>query len=250
MKIKCAWMYHDIMDLYGDKGNIMTLSKRAQARGIDFEVDTIGIGQEADLCQYDLCFMGGGADKEQVALIPDLLKRKDNIHQAIAQNTFFFLICGGYQLFGQYYETVDHQKIKGVQVGSYYSLTGKDKSRCIGNVVCDANLDGIHLRLVGFENHGGQTMNVEHPLGRVIQGNGNAFDAGMEGYYDGHILGTYLHGPLLPKNGELADFVLVKALQKRHPEFTLQDLAPMDNPWQAPARKAILDRYQLNDQPE
>lgn len=250
MKLKCAWMYHDIMDLYGDKGNIMTLTKRAQARGIDFEVTTVGIGQEADLREYDLVFMGGGADKEQVALIPDLLSRKDNIHEAIAQNTFFLLICGGYQLFGQYYETADHEKIAGVQVGNYYSETGKGKSRCIGNVVVDADLDGHKIRLVGFENHGGQTVHVEHPLGRVVHGNGNAFDAGLEGYYDGHILGTYLHGPLLPKNGELADFVLTKAIQKQNPSFRMQDLGPMENPWEKPARKAILDRWKLADQQE
>ncbi len=245
--LKTAWMYHDIMDLYGDKGNIMTLSKRAQARDIDFQVTTVGIGEKADLSSFDLVFMGGGADKEQEALIPDLLSRKENIQKALQENTFFLLICGGYQLFGQYYETADHHQVKGLQFAQYYTTTGEQKSRCIGNVIVDADLDGRVLRLVGFENHGGQTQNVIHPLGKVVQGYGNAFQAGYEGYYDGHILGTYLHGPLLPKNGELADFVLTKALQKRYPDFQYEMLAPLENPWEKPARQALLERFKLSE---
>lgn len=250
MKIKCAWMYHDIMDLYGDKGNIMTLQKRAKERGIDFEYRTVGIGEPADLSEFDLVFMGGGADKEQEALIPDLLSRKENIQKALDEKTFFLLICGGYQLFGQYYETANHDKVPSLQFADYYTATGKGRSRCIGNIVIDATLDGETLRLIGFENHGGQTENVAHPLGKVVHGNGNAFNAGYEGYYDGRILGTYLHGPLLPKNGELADFVLSKAIQKKNPDFKRQDLAPIDNPWEEPARKALLERFHLNENPE
>ncbi len=247
MKIKCAWMYHDIMDLYGDKGNIMTLTARAKARGIDFEVDTIGIGQPADLSEYDLVFMGGGADKEQMALMPDLLSRKENIQKAIEDNTFFLLICGGYQFFGRSYETATHETLNCLEIGSYYTTTGQNHTRCIGNIVIDANLDGRTFRLIGFENHGGQTVNVEHPLGKVVHGYGNSFDSGFEGYYDGHILGTYLHGPLLPKNGELADFVLAKAIAKRHPDFRYEDLEPIDNPWQKEARKALLERFNLHE---
>lgn len=249
MKLKCAWMYHDIMDLYGDKGNIMTLTERAQKRGIEFDVTTVGIGQPADLSDFDLVFMGGGADKEQEALMPDLLSRHDNIQKAIDEKTFFLLICGGYQLFGQYYETADHDKIEGLKFGDYYTTTGKGKSRCIGNIVIDADLDGTRLRLIGFENHGGQTVHVSSPLGKVVHGNGNTFSSEYEGYYDGRMLGTYLHGPLLPKNGELADFVLTKAIQKKHPEFTYQDLQPLDNPWEKPARAAILERFHLEDRP-
>ncbi len=247
MKIKCAWMYHDIMDLYGDKGNIMTLKARAQARDIDFEVDTIGIGQKADLSDYDLVFMGGGADKEQMSLMPDLLSRKENIKKAIDENTFFLLICGGYQFFGRSYETATHDNLQCLEIGDYYTTTGKNHTRCIGNIVIDANLDGHTLRLIGFENHGGQTVNVKHPLGKVVHGFGNTFDGGFEGYYDGHILGTYLHGPLLPKNGELADFVLAKAIAKRNPDFRYEDLQPLHNPWQKEARKALLDRFGLQE---
>lgn len=247
MKLKTAWMYHDIMDLYGDKGNILTLKKRCEDRGIEFDLQTVGIADEADLSDFDLVFLGGGADKEQISLIPDLLSRKENIQKALDEKTFFLLICGGYQLFGQYYIAADGEKIDGLQLADYYTDTGKAGSRCIGNIVIEADLDGHKTKLVGFENHGGQTLNVTHPLGKVLHGYGNSFDAGMEGYYDGRYLGTYLHGPLLPKNPELADFVIAKALAKRNPGFTADKLAPLSNPYEKPARKALFDRFGLSE---
>lgn len=240
--IKVAWMYHDIMDLYGDKGNMMVLKKRSNDRGIDFQLDTIGIDQEADLSEYDLIFLGGGADKEQMSLIPDLLARKENIQKAMDENTFVLLICGGYQLFGKYYEAADHSKIPGLGFYEYYTDTGKEGSRCIGNVVIEAKLDDLETKIIGFENHGGQTLNVEHPLGKVLKGYGNSFEAGYEGFYDGKILGTYLHGPLLPKNPDVADFVIFKALKKRNPDLKYTDLPVLDNHWEDLARKAILDK--------
>ncbi len=108
MEVRICWMYHDIMDLYGDKGNMMVLKKRCEARGISCTIDTLEIGEEKDLTQYDLLFLGGGADKEQMMLIDDLLSRKENIKQALKQGTFALLICGGYQLFGQYYISADN----------------------------------------------------------------------------------------------------------------------------------------------
>ena len=173
--MKVVWMYHDIMDLYGDKGNMMVLKKRCLDRDIPFELDTCGIGEEKDLSEYDLIFLGGGADKEQISLIPDLLSRKENITKAIDEKTFVLLICGGYQLFGQYYIAANNEKISGLQFYDYYTDTGKAGSRCIGNVVIDANLDGLKTRIVGFENHGGQTLNVTYPLGKVVKGCGNSF---------------------------------------------------------------------------
>ncbi len=185
--MKVVWMYHDIMDLYGDKGNMMVLKKRCLDRGIPFELDTCGIGEEKDLSEYDLIFLGGGADKEQISLIPDLLSRKENIKKAMDEKTFVLLICGGYQLFGQYYIAANNEKISGLQFYDYYTDTGKAGSRCIGNVVIDADLDGLKTRIVGFENDGGQTLNVTHPLGKVVKGYGNSFGAGYEGFYDGKI---------------------------------------------------------------
>ena len=243
--MKIAWLYHDFMDLYGDKGNIMVLQKRCRDRGIPCEVDKIGIGQEADLSTYDLIFLGGGADKEQLQLIPDLLSRRDNIRKALDEGTFALLICGGYQLFGQYYIAADGTRIEGLGFHSYCTDTGKAGSRCIGNIVIDADLDDRRTRIIGFENHGGQTLNVTRPLGKVVSGCGNSFHAGYEGYYDGQMLGTYLHGPLLPKNPEVADFVIAKAMQKRNPSFRMEDLKPLDDSVAALARSQVLQKLGL-----
>ncbi len=245
MKLKCAWMYHDIMDLYGDKGNMMTLRKRCEQRGIDFDLHTVGIGQDADLSEYDLVFIGGGADREQESLLPDLLSRKDSIRKAIESGTFFLLICGGYQLFGQYYEAAGNRKMEGLGIYPYYTDTGEQGKRCIGDIIIEADLDGRNMKLAGFENHGGQTKGVTKPLGKVLHGFGNSFDAGMEGFYDGHILGTYLHGPLLPKNPELADFVIAKALARINPGFQLEDLQEIETPFAAEARQVLFDRYHI-----
>lgn len=123
--MKIAWLYHDFMDLYGDKGNIMVLQKRCEDRGIPCQVDKIGIGDETDLCDYDLIFLGGGADKEQLQLIPDLMARRENIRKAMDEGTFALLICGGYQLFGEYYIAADGTKIDGLGFHSYYTDTEK-----------------------------------------------------------------------------------------------------------------------------
>ncbi|MDO4465864.1 MAG: glutamine amidotransferase [Bacillota bacterium] len=240
--MRVCWMYHDFMDLYGDKGNMMVLKKRCEDRGIEFILDTCGIGEERDLSTYDLIFLGGGADKEQINLIPDLLSRKENIQKAMDEKTFVLLICGGYQLFGQYYIAADNSKIEGLQFYDYYTDTGKEGSRCIGNIIIDANLDGLQTKIIGFENHGGQTLHVKSPLGKVLVGYGNSFEGGYEGFYDGHILGTYLHGPLLPKNPDVADFVIMKSLQKHHPEFKMEDLMPLENEFDKNARQVLIQR--------
>ena len=247
MNLKVCWMYHDIMDLYGDKGNMMVLKKRCLDRGIVFTLYICGIGQERHLSDYYLIFLIGGADKEQISLIPDLLARKENIKKAMDENTFILLICGGYQLFGQYYIAADGQKIEGLKFYDYYTDTGAQKSRCIGNIVIDANLDGIQTKIVGFENHGGQTLNVSKPLGKVLYGCGNSFDSGFEGFYDGKILGTYLHGPLLPKNPVVADFVIYKALKKRNPNLKFEDLKPLDSGFESKARQTLFDRFHIEN---
>ena len=245
MEIKICWMYHDIMDLYGDKGNMMVLKKRCEARGISCTIDTLGIGEEKDLTQYDLLFLGGGADKEQMMLIEDLLSRKENIKQALNQGTFALLICGGYQLFGQYYISADNKKIEGLKLFDYYTETGDNGSRCIGNIAIKCNLDGREIVAVGFENHGGQTRNVSSPLGNVLSGHGNCFGAKQEGFYNGQVLGTYMHGPLLPKNPEIADFIIYKALKAKNPDVALTDLVPLDDTLEHEAKEAMLHRLQV-----
>ena len=243
--IKVCWMYHNIMDLYGDKGNMMVLSKRCEQRNIKCIIDTLEIGESKDLTQYDLLFLGGGADREQVLLMEDLLQRREQIQQAMEQGTFIVLICGGYQLFGQYYIAADGTKIEGLKFFPYYTEAGSDYKRCIGNIAIRAKLEGKEYTIVGFENHGGQTRNVDQPLGDVLSGYGNTMEDHKEGFYNGSVLATYMHGPLFPKNPEVVDFVIYKCLKKQNPAFTLDQLTPLDDHLEYAAKSVMLKRLQI-----
>lgn len=244
-RLKLCWMYHDIMDLYGDKGNILTLKKRCEDRNISFELTTLGIGEYENFEDFDLIFFGGGADKEQQSIVDDLISKKENLKNAIDGGSFGLLVCGGYQLFGKYYQEAEGTKIEGLGFYPYYTNTGKGKSRCIGNIAIEVDLEGEKEVVIGFENHGGQTLGVDKPFGKVLCGCGNSFGDKYEGFYDGKVLGTYIHGPLLPKNPRLADFVIAKAMNKRIKDFTLADLKPIEEPFSQKAREKMLERMGL-----
>lgn len=239
MDLKILWMYHDLMDLYGDKGNAEVLRLRCQKRGIDVTIDTCTIGETADIDDYDLFFMGGGADREQNLIYDDLLSRKDNILKAMKHNTAFLLICGGYQLFGQYYKDQDGNVVKGLGIFDYYTEASDRSSRCIGNIAIETTLDGQTFKAVGFENHGGQTKNVTTPLGRVLAGHGNLYRSEYEGFMNDQVIATYMHGPLLPKNPKIADAIIRRALRKRHGDVTL---APLDDTLENRAAEVMLKR--------
>ena len=238
MKLKVLWMYHDLMDLYGDKGNIQVIKMRCALRGIECVVDTCTLNEAKDIRGYDLLFIGGGADKEQSLLVQDLLSRKQNIKEAMEKGTFVLLVCGGYQLFGQYYLDGDGQKIEGLGFFDYYTESATRDVRCIGNIAIEVNVEGKKFKAVGFENHGGQTKNVSYPLGRVLSGHGNSFHDGFEGFYNGQVLGTYMHGPLLPKNPKLADLIIQKALFKNYGDVTLKAL---DDTLEEKAQQVMLE---------
>ncbi len=225
MDLKILHLYHDIMDLYGDKGNMMTLRYRTTSRGIDFDYDTCSIGETKDFWDYDIIFMGGGADKEQMILSEDLLKKRDGLKKALDSGTFFLLICGGYQLFGEYYVNADGEKIRGLSFFGYRTEKSERNDRCIGNINIKARLDGEEIDVLGFENHGGQTYGADDSaFGEVVFGNGNYYGSKYEGFYNFSALGTNVHGPLLPKNPELSDFIIKKALSKRYGEVELSKL--------------------------
>lgn len=239
MELKILWMYHNLMDLYGDKGNIMVLKTRAEQRGISCVVDTCTIGEEKDITQYDIFFLGGGADHEQNLIYEDLLKRKAMIEQAMAKKTMFLLICGGYQLFGQYYLDQDGNRVEGLGIFDYYTESSDRSHRCIGNIAIETVLDGETIRAVGFENHGGQTKNVSQPLGTVLKGYGNTHDDGKEGFFNGQVLATYMHGPLLPKNPKIADYFIKHGLERRYEDVILE---PLDDTLENQAREVMLKR--------
>ena len=239
MNLKILWMYHDLMDLYGDKGNAEVLRRRAEKRNIDVTLDTCTIGQERNIDDYDLFFLGGGADKEQNLIFEDLLTRKDAILQAMEHNTAFLLICGGYQLFGQYYKDQDGNVVEGLKIFDYYTIAGDRDSRCIGNIAVETTMDGKTFKAVGFENHGGQTKNVSTPFAKVLSGHGNEMHSGYEGFMNDQVLATYMHGPLLPKNPDIADAILKRALKKRYGEVSLEKL---DDTIEYKAQEVMLKR--------
>ena len=241
MNLKILWMYHDLMDLYGDKGNAEVLRRRAEKRGIEVQLDTCTIGEETNIDEYDLFFLGGGADKEQNLIFADLLQRKQSIQTAMDHKTAFLLICGGYQLFGQYYKDQDGNVIEGLKFFDYYTVAGNRDERCIGNIAVETTMDGKTFKAVGFENHGGQTKNVSTPFAKVLSGHGNEMHSGYEGFMNEQVLATYMHGPLLPKNPDIADAILKRALKNRYGEVTLE---PLDDTIEYQAQNVMLERLQ------
>ena len=235
-------MYHDLMDLYGDKGNIETLRYRASKRGINVIVDTCTLQEKRNIEDYDIFFLGGGADKEQTLIYKDLLVRKESILKAKESGTAFLLICGGYQLFGQYYLDQDGQKIDGLGIYDYYTESSDRDHRCIGNIVVEANIYDKKVTVVGFENHGGQTKAVSNPFGKVLVGHGNTYKGEYEGYMDAQTIATYMHGPLLPKNPAIADEVILRGLNRR---YAVEHLEALQDTLENAAHDAMLKRLNV-----
>lgn len=242
-ELKILYLYPDILELYGDFGNIQVLTYRLQQRGINAVVTPYSIGDTPpNFCDYDLVFAGGGADQEQGILSKDLIKYKDNIKQAIENGVFFLLICGSYQLFGKYYKDVNGNIIPGLEIFSYYTEAINDRQkRCIGNIVLNTNLNGKDTKIIGFENHGGQTFDVTTPFGDVLYGHGNKFNDTTEGFFSKNVLATYLHGPLLSKNPELADYIIKYCLDKKYNEnITLE---PLNDEFENKCREQLLKKW-------
>ena len=242
MELKILWMYHDLMDLYGDKGNIETLRYRANKRGINVVVDTCTLQEKRNIEDYDIFFLGGGADKEQTLIYKDLLARKESILKAKESGTAFLLICGGYQLFGQYYLDQDGQKIDGLGIYDYYTESSDRDHRCIGNIVVKTNIHDKKVTVVGFENHGGQTKAVSNPFGKVLVGHGNTYKGKYEGYMDAQTIATYMHGPLLPKNPAIADEVILRGLNRR---YVVEHLEALQDTLENAAHDAMLKRLNV-----
>ena len=245
-ELKILYLYPDILELYGDYGNIQVLKYRLEKRGINATIEQYSIGDNPpNFNNYDLVFAGGGADQEQGILADDLIKYKENIKDAINNGVFFLLICGAYQLFGKYYKSADGDIVPGLEVFDYYTEAINDrKKRCIGNIVIEANLNRINTKVIGFENHGGQTFDISNPFGKVLFGNGNKFGDTEEGYFQKNVIATYLHGPLLSKNPELADYIIKYCLDRKYNEDVALDT--LDDSFEELCRKQLLDRFLNN----
>jgi CobQ-like glutamine amidotransferase family enzyme len=258
MRLTLGHLYGDLLNLYADRGNIITLTRRCAWRGIDLEVRPIGIGDAVDAAGLDLLFMGGGQDGDQRLMADDLFRLKaDALRGALADGLPMLVVCGGYQLFGHYYQPAEGPRLPGLGLFDLHTVhPGSRVARCIGNVVVEwappptfggdggvpASAAAGRRTLVGFENHGGRTFlgPGARPLGRVLHGHGNNAQDGTEGAMVGNAFGTYLHGSLLPKNPHLADHLLRLALARRHPSAALE---PLDDALEWRAHEVILQRY-------
>ncbi len=220
----CA-LYPDVMNIYADRGNLLLLERRCRWRGIGFTLLSSHLGERLDPDAADLFYMGGGQDRDQKRCAHDLVEvKREALAQAAARGAVILGVCGGYQLLGHSYE-LGEETLPGL--GLIDARTVREAGpRLIGNVAIEVELDrGRREVLAGFENHGGRTYlgPASRPLGRVLRGHGNNGKDGYEGVHDGSVIGTYLHGPLLPKNVWLADWLIETALAIAPP------LAPLDD---------------------
>ena len=231
-------MYPDVLNLYGDRGNILCLCQRLAWRGVQTEVTRLPIGSSASLSQFDLIFIGGGQDFEQQVLLEDLHQGKDNeIRSAVQDGLPFLTICGGYQLLGSYYETYDGHRCDFIGAIDFYTVGSA--RRMIGNYSFQCGYHSGGSTVIGFENHSGKTWLGEsvQPLGKVLKGYGNNGEDGSEGVRYLNVFGTYSHGPLLPKNPELCDIILQTALDRKYGKA---DLPPLDDRIEKAAHNEIL----------
>lgn len=219
-ELNICHLYPDLLNLYGDRGNIITMVKRGKWRGIDVHVSYLSLGDHFHPKAYDIVFLGGGQDYEQEIIQEDVISLKGPyLKEAIESGRVFLTICGGYQLLGRYYRTWEGKDIQFLGALNLWTVGGEN--RMIGNTLyeCDfLKTDGRDGRLVGFENHSGRTYLGEgvKPLGRVLRGSGNNGEDGFEGAIYKNVFCTYSHGSLLPKNPALADHLLKTALQRKY----------------------------------
>jgi lipid II isoglutaminyl synthase (glutamine-hydrolysing) len=237
-----GWLYPDLMNIYGDRGNILTLLKRAEWRDFEARLIELRRGTTRHMDEVDVFFFGGGQDREQALVYEDLIEHKQPpLERAVASGAVVLAVCGGYQLLGHYYTTAEGKRFPGI--GLIDVTTEAGKRRFIGDVVVDTDIiDLTPNTLVGFENHSGRTFlgPAAIPLGTVRMGFGNNGSDGTEGCRQGGVVGTYLHGSLLPKNPHLADHLIRTALRRRG----VGDLSRLDDSVELAAHDWILERAQ------
>ena len=235
--MRIAHLYPDLLNLYGDRGNIMCLQYRCRQRGIQVTVDEISVGDPFDHTKYDLLFIGGGQDFEQEVLLEDLHRGKDEeIRRAVADGTVVLAICGGYQMLGKYYQTYTGERLDYIGAVDFYTVG--EKERLIGNYAFDTEFG----RVIGFENHSGRTYLGKGvaPLGKMVSSYGNNGRDGTEGVHYKNTFCTYSHGPVLPKNPALADKLIETAMRRRDPSFAL---TPLDDSAEDFAREQVERLY-------
>lgn len=261
-----GWLYPELMNIYGDRGNIICLTKRAEWRGIKVEVKHLDVGfSENELAVCDLLVMGGAQDRQQTIVNKDLLRIKSVLSEMIERGVPGLYVCGGFQFLGKYYKEADGTIIDGLGIFDLYTENpGSDSPRLIGNIAVQPSFELNHRSstrlpkpvtggqvvnrkssiIIGFENHGGRTFlgKKVKSLGKVLKGHGNNAEDQTEGAIYKNSFGTYLHGPILPKNPQFADHLLRLALERKYKEIKLEDL---DDTLEWQAHSAIAKRLQI-----
>lgn len=211
MRVTIGHLYPDLLNLYGDRGNIQCLKKRCEWRGIQVSIREYQLEDEIDFSELDIVLLGGGSDREQRLVCERLQEIREDFKAYVEGNGVVIAVCGGYQLLGKYYQT-EEGIIPGLELVDLY--TEQKEGRLIDNIILKSDL--FEMPVVGFENHGGRTyIGKNRPLGRVLYGSGNDGESGYEGVVYKNVIGTYLHGPLLPKNPQICDYLIQKALERK-----------------------------------
>ena len=238
-ELRLLALYPEQMNIYADRGNVIFLERRCRWRGIGFSYASAGIGEQFDPGDHDLIYIGGGQDRDQRIVAADLVATKrEAFAAALAGGAAALAVCGGYQLLGSHYE-LGSDRIEGLGIVPLHTVR-EGGPRLIGNVAIEADLGTGPRVLAGFENHGGRTYIDAggEPLGRVLHGHGNNGRDGLEGIVSGNLIGTYLHGPLLPKNAWLADELIARAAGRR--EGRRLELEPLEDGFEAAAHAGAI----------
>lgn len=238
--LRICHLYPELLNLYGDSGNILCLKKRLEWRGIPVAVDEVHVGDTPNYPKADLVFIGGGSDREQKIVCDFLLASQKELKAYVEDEGVLLAVCGGYQLLGHSY-LMGEETVQGLSLVDLY--TDRGEPRLIGNIAIRSKIS--EEAIIGYENHGGRThlgSQVE-PLGELIFGFGNDGTSGVEGCLYKNLVGTYIHGPLLPKNPGVADWLLARALERSGQGLCLDDL-PLDDNVELSANRAVLERFQ------
>lgn len=236
MKLTIGHLYPELLNLYGDRGNIQCMMKRSLWRGIEAETIALGLEDSIDFSKLDIVLLGGGSDREQRIVCSRLRDIRENFHHYVEDGGSVLAVCGGYQLLGHYYKT-EEDTLEGLSLVDLYTEQGSP--RLIDNIVLE-NPD-FSLPIVGFENHGGRTyIGDNKPFGKVVYGHGNNGEDGQEGVLYKNVVGTYLHGPLLPKNPHICDYLLSNALERKYGKGTLE---PLDDTQEIQANQELYKRF-------
>jgi hypothetical protein len=241
--IRVGHLYPDYLNIYADRGNIAVLTRRAAWRGHELEVTALGMGDEVVPGEHDLFYAGGGQDREQLLVAEDLVRKADGLREAVDRGAAALAVCGGYQLLGRGYRGFHGEDMPGIALLPLETVAGD--RRMIGDVLIECELEpGERRTLAGFENHAGRTRldPGAEPLGRVLAGFGNDGESGFEGCRTGRVVGTYLHGPLLPRNAWLADWLLAQALAHRLGTHDAPELEPLPDELEGRAHEVSAGR--------